>query len=67
MEQFKELWDKLGEALLVKFQEQQEDIEILRSQISYLECEQNKLKGKNKKLSSLLRDAASYLDDNNSW
>lgn len=67
MEQLKELLDKLGEALLVKFQEQQDDIDILRNEISYLENEKNKLKDKNKKLANLLRDAASHLDDNNSW
>lgn len=67
MEQLKELWDKLGEALFVKFQEQQEDIDILKGKVSYLEVETNKQKDKNRKLASLLRDAASHLDDNNSW
>ena len=68
MEQLKELWDRLGEAMFVKFRDQQEDIDILKNHVSYLEDEKNKLKDKNKKLASLLRDAASHLeDDNNYW
>ena len=67
MEQLKELWDKLGEALFDKLYEQQAKVARLNEQVGYLDDENSRLKDKNKKLANLLRDAASHLDDNNSW
>lgn len=67
MERLKELWDKLGEQLFIKLQDQKEQIEFLSNEVCMLRDEQEKQKDKNNKLARILHDAASAIEDNQSW